>query len=593
MKKIVLLITMGLTIFVGCNDEELLDKTPHGPSDKSFYVTVNGATQGLISAYSILQLGQSVERVEFAGTTCSGDALAGGEPGGNDSPDMQSMMKFQAAPNTAYLNIYWNSMYTGIFRCNILLEYLNKKDELQDFPKDDILRKQLMGEAYFMRGLFHFKLQTMFGGYPQLQGTFNNQLKGVPYVDRVFTVSEANIERPPLDSTWAGIARDFKAASELLKNRSEYEADYLGRATKGAALSMLGKTYLYQDKFAEAYPILKEVINSGEYFLYGENGEKYTINRTSKEGNVDVQVSGFKYRAQPEANNLEEAIFDVQHRADHSSDWPEPMQGSLVVRHYGPRRIMIHDSLTANDQTVSFLLNFWSFMIPTTYYLKTAFPNVGCDPAERDPRYKLSVYGPDDSIPYYYPDPAFRAMWPDSVKNDAYCNWPTTGYLTWTYFCDPKFDIVRTTLGDMPFNTRYLHFNDLLLMGAEAAVETGNNADALTWINRVRTRARNAGVTGFPQDYTGTLTVDQVYAERRVELAFEGQEFYTIVRTGRAEKILKQDAMVYPTVTHPILGATAPQQFGDNFVVGKNEIFPIPQAQIDLSQGKLTQNPLY
>jgi hypothetical protein len=396
-----------------------------------------------------------------------------------------------------------------------------------------------------------------------------------------------------LQTTWDKIAQDFTDAAPLLKNRSQYSNDYIGRATKGAALAMLGKTYLYQNRFAEAYPLFKQVIESGEYGLLGEDGTKYTVTRTAQDALIPVQMVGFKYRYQPEANNSIESIFDVQHSKDNTTDWPEPMQGSLVARHYGPRNVFIHATTDPKDQIQSFRLNFWSFIIPTDYFLQTAFPNVGCNPPELDPRYKLEVYGPTDSIPYWYATTAMQKAWPDSVLNDAWSTWPTTGYLTWTYFVDPVYWRNLPTLGNLPYNTRYFHFNDLLLMGAEAAVQTNHNADALTWINRVRTRARNSGTTGYPLDYTGTINIEQVYAERRVELAFEGQEFFTIVRTGRAQKILKEDAMKYPTLTNPNTGAHAPEQWGDNFQIGKSEIFPIPLLEIALNDNLLTQNPGY
>jgi hypothetical protein len=597
MKKIVLAITMGLTIFVACNDEDLLIKNPHSPTDRSFYITVNGATQGLMAAYDIMQLGEKVVRVEFAGAVCSGDAMAGGERGGQDQMNLQEMMKFQVNPNGIYFQTYWTYLYVGIYRCNLLLSYLENKSELLDFPADDDIRNTLMGEAYFLRALYHFKLQIFYGGYPQLQGDFNNQLLGVRYIDKILPTEEWKAKRPPLQETWDKIAADFQKASTLLKNRDEYSTDHLGRATKGAALAMLGKTYLYQNRFAEAYPIFRDLINTKQYELLGEDGTKYKVTRSSKEGPVEVNMVGFKYRAAPESNNSKESIFDVQGRADHTITWPEGQEGNYIQRPSGPRRLLIYRPTSPGkpDELYSFLLDFWSFIAPTTFFLETAYKDVGCEPRELDPRFKLSVYGPDDSIPYNYPDPTLRKNHPDSVKNDAWYAWPTTGWLTWTYFSDPIFVDAQASLGDNPLNGRYLHFNDLLLMGAEAAVQTGNNADALTWTNRVRTRARNSGTTGFPKDLT-SVTKENIYAERRVELAFEYHQFFDIVRTGRANQVLKVDALAKPEyrdITNPITGAVAPQQFGGNFIVGRNEIFPLPQTEIDLSDNKLTQNPKY
>src|SRR5512136_500776 len=119
MKKIVISIIMGFIAFTSCNDEDFLQRYPHSPTDQSFYTTVDGATQGLMAAYDVLQLGERVERIEFLGTVCSGDAMAGGQPGGSDQPAMQALMKFLAAPSgVPYIATYWASMYMGIYRCN-------------------------------------------------------------------------------------------------------------------------------------------------------------------------------------------------------------------------------------------------------------------------------------------------------------------------------------------------------------------------------------------------------------------------------------------------------------------------------------------
>jgi hypothetical protein len=588
MKKIVFTLILGLLVFTACNDENFLQKYPHSPTDVSFYPTVDGATQGLMAAYDVLQLGEKVERIEFAGTVCSGDAMAGGQPGGSDQTPMQNLMKFLAsAAGNPYVSDYWGAIYSGIYRCNILLQYLNDKGSLISFPEET--RLQLIAEATFLRGLFHFKLQIFYGGYPQLQAAFNNQLKGVPFIDHVLAGSEWAQTRPTLDETWSKIEKDFTDAAAVLKNRDEYASDYRGRATKGAAQAMLAKTYLYQNKFTEAYAIIEPLIASGQYKLMGEDGTKFTVTRTSREGNVEVQMPAYKWIWQPEANNCDESIFDVQHLADHTTRWPEGEEGSLVATYYRPRNVMAYNAAgTLVTQNIG-----WGFILPTTYFLETAFQAAGSPTPSLDPRYKLSVIEPTDSVPFYYVDDVQRATYPDSATYDAWFNWPCTGYSTWKYFEDPIFNRDNTQLGDNPMNTKYFRFADLLLMGAEAGLQTGHADKALIWINKVRTRARNSGTTGYPHDLT-TVTLADVYAERRVELAFEGHQFYDLVRTGRAEQVLTHDAMVYPTITSGINPSlTAPQQFGDQYTVGKNEIMPIPQSEIDLSGGALTQNPGY
>ena len=112
-------------------------------------------------------------------------------------------------------------------------------------------------------------------------------------------------------------------------------------------------------------------------------------------------------------------------------------------------------------------------------------------------------------------------------------------------------------------NVRILRYAEVLLMNAEAALEVGG--DAATPLNMVRNRA------GLPD----APVVDKmaVWKERRVELAFEHDRYFDLVRQGRAGQVLRAH--------------------GKNFEDGKHELFPIPQPQIDLSDGKLTQNPGY
>ncbi|MBN2273521.1 MAG: RagB/SusD family nutrient uptake outer membrane protein [Bacteroidales bacterium] len=595
MKKIFNLLILAPLFFMACNDEEFLDKTPHTPSDYSFYTSEDGALQGLNAAYDVLQRGEHVERVEFSGTVCSGDAMAGGEPGGNDQPSLQEMMRFNTNPANTYCLNYWNALYIGIYRCNLLITYL--EDPVDNFS--DELRNRIRGEALFLRGLFHFKLQINYGGFPQLQTTFGGQLKGVPFIDHILLMEEWNQSRPELDETWSKIEQDFIDAAGLLPVKSlmiTNKDENVGRATKGSAQAMLAKTYLYQEKWQQAYEAAKAVIESGEYYLEGETGHEgpYTITRLGKDGEFTAQVPGYKYIWQPEANNCNESIFDVQHELTGSSVYPEGQEGNLIPRYYGPRAVMAY-TVVSSDTVFGPVEYFWGFILPTQYFVNTAFEDNGCEDNEGnilDPRFKLSVITGEDKIPFYYEDPVMRAKYPDSVLLAPYYNNPATGYVTWKYFTDPYFNTRRGTLGDMPQNTKYLRFADLLLIGAEAAVNSGHDADALAWVNRVRDRARNSGNTGYPLPLT-SVSKEKIWAERRVELAFEGHQFYDIVRTGRATQVLKEDAMQFATSTNELSSVPVQEQFGDAFIVGKNEIWPVPQAEIDNTNGTITQNPNY
>jgi len=125
-------------------------------------------------------------------------------------------------------------------------------------------------------------------------------------------------------------------------------------------------------------------------------------------------------------------------------------------------------------------------------------------------------------------------------------------------------------------NVRVLRFSDVLLMNAEAKNETGATADALIPLERVRARAR-AKSTNPATDLPAVTSTDQatvrnaIYHERRVELAMENDRYFDVIRQGRAA-----------TVFGPL-----------GWKANKNEVWPIPQTEIDNSGGILKQNPGY
>lgn len=114
-------------------------------------------------------------------------------------------------------------------------------------------------------------------------------------------------------------------------------------------------------------------------------------------------------------------------------------------------------------------------------------------------------------------------------------------------------------------NLRILKYSDILLIKAEAAFEQGNDGAALTAINQLRNRAGLGSLTA--------LTIENIYNERRWEMAMEHDRWFDLVRTGKAK--------------------TAMAAVGKTFVEGKHELFPVPNDQIIASGGLLAQNPGY
>lgn len=112
-------------------------------------------------------------------------------------------------------------------------------------------------------------------------------------------------------------------------------------------------------------------------------------------------------------------------------------------------------------------------------------------------------------------------------------------------------------------NIRVLRFSEILLIAAEAKMRQGDASGAAQYLNQVRQRVNLPAIA--------SPTLEDILLERRLELAMEGDRFFDLVRTGQAAAVLASKG----------------------FTPGKNEVFAIPQQQIELSEGKLTQNPGY
>jgi len=136
-----------------------------------------------------------------------------------------------------------------------------------------------------------------------------------------------------------------------------------------------------------------------------------------------------------------------------------------------------------------------------------------------------------------------------------------------------------------PRDLKFLRYADVILLGAEAAFHDGNTTLALELVNRIRTRARNSGITDEPADL-GSVTLDAIRHERRVELALEAHRYFDIVRWGIAKKKLDGSYRQTDLIANPDASPLI-------WTEGKHEFFPIPGSEITLNQGLMAQNPGY
>lgn len=277
---------------------------------------------------------------------------------------------------------------------------------------------------------------------------------------------------------------------------------YPGRATKGFANSLLAKLYLYQGDYAASLAKSKEVIDSGVYQL----------------------ESSFKKVFSIDGNNGKESIFEVQ-------------QLISAANVYYSNNYYVSQGVRG---TGSWDLG-WGFNVPTPT-LVNAFE--AGDPRKGE---TILTSGQDDG----------------GYGSGTLPGTPPLDQLYWNKkaYTEASVRIKYSQNQNNWENIKILRYADVLLMAAEAAIQSGNTSLGYTYLNMTRERV------GLPPV---AATMSNLKQERRIEFAMENERFYDLVRWGDATTVLAG------------LGYQP-----------KNALFPIPQSAIDQSQGVLVQNPNY
>jgi hypothetical protein len=469
----ILLIFSG--ILLSCSKE--LDVPPEGQLPEGYVQPVNPdqAFAYVSACYAGLR-GWSVSTWPFIGMfeVSSDDADKGSTR--DDNPGMIEMDTYTVTPANDQVIGFWTDNYTLISHCNYAINYISG---LQF--KDTATQKQLIAEARFLRGFLYYRLNLVYGG--------------VPLIDTIQSASQAaKIQRSSVQDVYRFVEADLNYA--IIHLPVSYSFQWFGRATQGAAKSLLARVYMYEGNWAGVKTLTDQVIASGLYALYPNFYKLFRV----------------------EGENNSESIFELQNT---SMD-----QGRYRCEYgfvQGPRNNFAR-------------LQGWGFCVPSAALI--AFFD-----SRHDSIRKFATILPR----------GFRTPEGDSI--DILCANP---YYNFKVYEQLKYNIVDYALDH---NIRYIRYAEVLLMNAEAALNVGG--DAATPLNEVRKRAGLSPIAA--------PTMQDVWDERRAELALEEFRFFDLVRTGRAPEILGP------------LG----------FKTGKNERFPIPQTQIDLSNGVLTQNPGY
>lgn len=362
----------------------------------------------------------------------------------------------------------------------------------------------------------------------------------MPIVDYIVDSSDKWYPaRASVEENYRFIISDLTIAEAGLWEKSQYADEDLGRATKGAAQAMLLKVCLYMSDYEQAKAWGGKVISSGQYSLFADFYDNFTL----------------------DGENGAESVFEIQYMDDDMSDYGG----------FGFTRGTFTQVLTRSRSNN--LGGGWGFNRPTQD-LFDEFETAA--DGSVDPRRAMTILVP-------------TAEEMTNEAEETYCGNIYISKKNAWYNKDNTFArLSHDSRG--PLNNRQIRYSDVLLMYAEACCELGDLAASKAALNQVRSRV---GLDGFPysatiQGQARTFADTQadlrqaIRHERRVELAMEGHRWFDLVRWGVAKQTL--DAYIARE------SSEAREQWG-NFVEGKNELFPIPTQELELSG--IAQNPGY
>ncbi len=361
---------------------------------------------------------------------------------------------------------------------------------------------------------------------------------GVPVVDYVVDTSDKwKAPRESRETVYGHIIADLKEAEKRLWNKSEYSAADLGRATKGAAQAMLCKAYLYVNDYDNAYiwgkKFMDEQYATGQYRLNANYGDNFTL----------------------AGENGVESVFEVQYALEDTSDYGMfgSSRGTFTTKLVRPRSSSL--GMQAG----------WGWNHPTQNLYDEFEPG--------DPRREATIGVPEGA---------------DLLQEDV--NYLGNHYYNRKYAYEERGEFPALQHDSRgPLNYKMIRLSDVMLLYAEAALESGKDMGASRqMLENVRARARAnsadpantlpafPGYNGYADNMESLRQA--IRHERRVELAMEAHRWFDITRWGIAAEIMDKDRGSYGSKE-----TAAARAEMANFIPGKNELFPIPIKEIHLN----------
>ncbi|WP_375418941.1 RagB/SusD family nutrient uptake outer membrane protein [uncultured Hymenobacter sp.] len=504
----------------------------------------------------------------------------------------------------SYANDLWKGLYTGVKNANAFLDRADFYEKNGMAPSEQKAVNTLRGEAYFLRALYYYHLECFYGeGYISAAG--GEDKMGVPLFSSIPTSLEATQQpRASAKEVWAFIISDLQKSAELLKGVQRTGTD-VGRVTEWAAKSLLGKAYVFTQDYASAKPVLLDVIqNSGKalmpYSKYRNAFNAQSSNELNEESlfeiNVDRTTPGYGIFVDGANANLTTSQGLI---------WSPSLLGDDGTEN-GANNSLGYGNEFMHDRN---LLRF-GYNLPI--YSLVANPNFDASKAAsfRNPRRVMDPVTRQKSLdarrdktvdPRLYV--AALQPWVDSVSRDGiqyrpvvkcsgigagikplFQGWSLKKYVT------TDNNIFAYSAADGA-NYYLLRLADVYLLYAEACQNSGDEANALEYLNKVKRRAYGYPLDqASPVDYQSltdktsandpNLANNPLYYERWAELFAEGHWWFDVGRWR--------------------IGAAEAEYYGNTLPTGgriewsdqRSYAWPIPTSEVS-ANAKIVQNPGY
>ncbi|MHA4806845.1 RagB/SusD family nutrient uptake outer membrane protein [Flavitalea flava] len=514
MKKIFLYTWIALVmVSMGSCKKSLLDLKSQSAYDYSTYFASNDAmNQAVIATYAtLLHNGLWARSYYFIFDMLGHDA----KKTTNLQGDFANLSEYSFGTDLSEIGMMWNSLYRMAFRANVVID--RAKAWNPSGTADQQHARQYIAEARFLRSYAYFNIVSLWGAAPLItsyDSVLNNKY----------------FPRSPAATIWASIENDLTVGIPDLP--LSYDTA-LGRATRGAAVALLGKVYLYQKKWAQAQSTFEQLTQTP--YAYDLDPSYDHLFSTTNQFSV-------------------ENIFQVMNGS--WSDWAIGNQYYV----FGGQETW-GGKATHSDRAQEYgFKDWWNTYITTTAVNAFHYPNPVGGAAYIDPRAYSTFYGDKPS-----------------GGDTVYCEHCSTGKISYPFnAADPQgdyswrkyeyYDLVSTYGGPQSsINGQVIRFADVLLMLAEAHIQQGDIGSApLGLINRVRLRVGAAAYLSLGADQAAAMAI--LMRERQLELCGEQSRYFDLIRWGIAKQTINSEKAAEP--------GDGKQPFQD-----KNVLFPIPDAE--------------